>query len=322
MRAMTYEHYGSPVVLELRDAPVPTPGDRDLLIRVRAVSINASDWETLCGRPLYTRIGGPLRPRYPILGSDVAGVVESVGGRVKGYRAGDEVITDLLYHGFGGFADYVIAPDRAPIVHKPANLTFAEAATLPQAGVIALQALGNPPDGCRVLINGAGGGSGTFTLQLAKSRGASVTAVDNGYKADYLRSLGADGVIDYTVTDYTRTGDEYDHIVDLAGHRSLWSVRRALAPGGTYSLVGGSVSAILQGGALGPVISHLGSRRMRLVVIRPGAKALESVLGSVGEGSLRPVIDTVYPLEGLPAALSHVGEGRALGKVVVTVSED
>jgi NADPH:quinone reductase-like Zn-dependent oxidoreductase len=319
VKAIVYERYGPPDVLEMREVEKPTPGDRDILIRVEAVSVNRSDWEGLIGKPLYARMGGLRRPRRPILGSDVAGRVEAVGAAVVSFKPGDEVFGDVMYHGGSAFAEYVAVPETAPVAHKPPALTFAEASTLPQAAVIALQGTaGRIKPGDRVLVNGAGGGAGAFAVQMAKAAGAEVTGVDNGHKLDFMRSLGADHVHDYTQTDYTKTGARYDLILDLVCERSMIAVRRAVAPGGRYAVVGGSVRSLLSALVLGRVLST-GGRRIGVLMVRPNKEDLIRVADMVLAGVIRTTIERTYPLEGVPEALRHLGDGGALGKLVIEI---
>src|SRR5437870_5869086 len=231
MKAIVYRKYGPPDVLRLKEVERPTPTDDEVLIKVQAVSVNRSDWEILTGSPLYARIGGLLRPRHQILGSDIAGRVETAGRNVTLFQPGDEVFGDILGP-MGGFAEYVCAREKALAI-KPASMTFEEAAAIPQAAVIALQGSrdkGQVKPGQKVLINGAGGGAGTFALQLAKLYGAEVTGVDNTGKLDFMRSLGADHVIDYTREDFTSNGNQYDFILDLIAYRSAFDYARALKP--------------------------------------------------------------------------------------------
>ncbi|HKX75855.1 MAG TPA: NAD(P)-dependent alcohol dehydrogenase [Acidimicrobiia bacterium] len=317
MKAVVYERYGPPEVLQLREVDTPVPGHGDVLIKVMAASVNRSDWETLTGKPLYARIGGLLRPRHQILGSDIAGRVEAVGKSVESFRPGDEVFGDVMYHGASGFAEYVRVPQSAPLAHKPAGISYAQASTLPQAGVIALQGIeGHIKAGSGVLINGAGGGAGGFAVQMAKAAGAEVTAVDNPHKQDFLRSLGADSVIDYTQTDYTKTARPYDLILDLVCERSIFAIRRAVAPGGRYLVVGGSVRALLSAAIVGKLLAS-GGRRLGVLMVRPNQNDLVRLAEMVVAGELRPTIDRIYPLEEVPAALRRLGEGKVLGKVVI-----
>jgi len=303
----------------MRDVEIPAVGDRDVLIRVEAASVNRSDWEGLIGKPFYARMGGLRRPRQLILGSDVAGRVEEVGSAVESFRPGDEVFGDVMYHGGSTFAEYVCVPETAPIVHKPATVTFAEASTLPQSGLIALQGTsGRIGPGDRVLVNGAGGGTGAFAVLMAKTAGAEVTGVDNGPKQEFIRSLGADHVLDYTRTDYTKTGTSYDLILDLVCERSMFAIRRAVAPGGRYAVVGGSVPALLSAATVGRLLST-GGRRIGVLVARPNKEDLLRVGDMVAGGALRTTIQRTYPLDRVPDALRHLGEGRALGKLVIEI---
>ncbi|SNS73747.1 NADPH:quinone reductase [Asanoa hainanensis] len=314
MKAVTYDTYGPPSVLRFEDVDRPVPRADEVLVAVHAVSVNASDWETLIGRPLYSRIGGLRRPAVPILGSDIAGHVAAVGPAVTRFQVGDEVFGDNLERK-GGFAEYAIARERV-LAPKPAGLSFEEAAALPQSAVIAFQGIrGRVRPGQRVLVNGAGGGTGAYAIQLAKLDGAEVTAVDNAAKLDFMRAVGADHVVDYTTTDFTRAGSRYDLVLDLAGHHSVLDHRRALAPGGRYLWVGGSVGTLFQVLLAGPLVG-----RQRLLVVRNSPSDLLEMAALCLAGTVVTHIDRRFPLAEVPAALSHLGEGRALGKVVVTVT--
>ena len=244
MKAVVYERYGAPDVLRVEDVPIPSPAAGQVRVKIAATSINLSDWENLRGSPAYARIGGLRHPARRTLGSDIAGVVDDVGAGVTRFRTGDEVYGDNLAL-MGGFAEYAVAAE-ASLALKPTQLTFAEASTIPQAGAIALKGTERVVAGSRLLINGAGGGSGSFAIQLAKRLGAHVTGVDSAAKQDFMRSVGADDVIDYRRDDFTRTSQPYDLILDLVAHRSVFAYRRALAPGGRYRCVGGSVRALLR----------------------------------------------------------------------------
>ena len=299
---------------------MPVPLDDEVLIKLQAVSLNRSDWEGLIGKPLYARIGGLRKPRRHILGSDIAGRVEMVGRNVRQLQPGDAVFGDILWR-LGGFAEYVCARERS-LALKPAGLTFEEVATVPQAGVIALQGMrdkGQIRPGHKVLINGAGGGGGMFAVQLAKSYGAEVTGVDNTGKLDFMRSLGADHVIDYTREDFTRNGRQYDLILDLVAYRSVFAYRRALRPNGSYYAVGGSVATMFQIFLLGPLIKRITGKKIRYLVVQPNLKDMVYVAELCEAGKLVPVIDRRYPLSQVPEALRHLGEDRAKGKIVVTM---
>jgi NADPH:quinone reductase-like Zn-dependent oxidoreductase len=288
-----------------------------VLVRVAATSVNLSDWETLRGSPLYARIGGLRTPAHRTLGSDIAGRVETVGAGVTRFRPGDEVYGDNLALK-GGFAEYAVARASA-LDHKPQGLTFAEASTIPQAGAIAMQGTSGAGPGRRVLINGAGGGSGAFAIQLAKRAGAHVTGVDNAHKLDFMRSLGADEVIDYRSDDFTKSGARYDDILDLVAYRSVFAYRRALARGGRYRCVGGSVSTLLRVVTIGSIAGRLTRRRLGLLVAQQGPSQFGPLTNLCLEGHVSIHIDRTFALEEVPAALRHVGDGRALGKVVVEI---
>jgi NADPH:quinone reductase-like Zn-dependent oxidoreductase len=290
------------------------------LIKVRAVSVNRSDWEGLRGKPLYARIGGLLKPRHQRLGSDIAGRVEMAGRNIWRFQPGDEVFGDILPR-LGGFAEYVCARESA-LALKPPSMTFEEVAAIPQAAVIALQGIrdrGQVQPGEKVLINGAGGGAGTFAVQLAKMYGAEVTGVDNYGKLDFMRSLGADHVIDYTREDFTKNGKQYDLILDIVAHRSVFAYKRALRPNGSYFLAGGSVATILQILFLGPWIRRTTGKKIRVLAVRPNIEDLDFMKELIEAGKVTPVIDRTYPLSEVPEAMGYVGEGHAQGKVVISV---
>lgn len=315
MKAAVYDRYGGPDVLRIDQMPVPVPGDGQVVVKVAATSINLSDWECLRGSPAYSRIGGLRTPKNRVLGSDIAGVVHAVGVGVTRFATGDEVYGDNLAL-MGGFAEYALAPEKA-LAHKPSELSFAEASTIPQAGVIALQGTAGAAAGRRLLINGAGGGSGSFAIQLGKRAGAHVTAVDNGRKLDHMRGLGADEVIDYRANDFTRGHGQFDVILDLVAHRSVFAYRRALARGGRYRCAGGSVRALLRILTIGSVSSLLTGRRMGVLVVKMGPTHFEPMARLCAAGDVRICIDRTFTLDQVPEALAYHGEGQALGKVVV-----
>ena len=323
MKAIVYHEYGSPDVLKLEEVQKPTPAYNQLLIKVLAASINRSDWEGLIGRPLYARIGGLFKPGNKILGSDIAGIVEAVGKDVKQFKPGDEVFGLMMNYG-GGFAEYVCTSGKA-LALKPVGMTFDEAAAIPQAAFIALQGIrekGQVLPGQKVLINGAGGGTGTFAIQLAKLAGAEVTGVDNAEKLELMRSLGADHVIDYTKEDFTKNGQQYDLILDVIAYRSVFAYRRALAPNGTYFMAGGSVATIFQMLLLGPWIRRTTGKKIRLLVVQTDSKDLVYITELIESGKVKLVIDKRYPLSETDEALRYLGEGHAKGKIVLTVEHD
>jgi NADPH:quinone reductase-like Zn-dependent oxidoreductase len=316
VRAVVYDRYGSPDVLRVDDVPMPSPGAGQVLVNVAATSVNLSDWECLRGSPLYARLGGLRSPARRTLGSDIAGYVDAAGEGVTSFRPGDEVYGDNLALK-GGFAEYAVAAESA-LSPKPPELTFAEASTIPQAGAIALQGTEGATAGRRVLVNGAGGGSGSFAIQLAKRLGAHVTGVDNAGKLDFMRSLGADHVIDYRNEDFTRGNQSYDLILDLVAHRSVFAYRRALARDGRYRCVGGSVRALLRVVTIGWIAGQLTNRRMGVLAVKEGPAHFEPLADLCVAGEVSIQIDRTFGLGDVPEALSYVGEGRALGKVVVT----
>jgi len=321
MKAIVYERYGSPDVLELKEVEKPVPKDNEILIKVYAASVNDWDWGLLRGKPFVNRLlFGLLKPKIKILGVDIAGQVEAVGRNVKKFQPGDEVFGDLSGCGWGGFAEYVCALENA-LSLKPASITFEQAAAVPQAAVLALQGLRDKRQiqpGQKILINGAGGGAGTFAVQIAKSFGAEVTGVDSTSKLDMMRSIGADQVIDYTREDFTKNGQRYDLILDFAAYHSIFDYKRALSPKGIYVMVGGSSARIFQVMFLGPWISMTGSKKMGILMHKPN-KDLAFMKELFEAGKVVPIIDRRYPLNETAEALRYFGEGHARGKVVITV---
>jgi NADPH:quinone reductase-like Zn-dependent oxidoreductase len=315
MKAVVYDRYGPPEVLRLEEVPTPSPGTRQVLVEVAATSVNRSDWECLVGSPMYARIGGLRAPARRTLGSDIAGRVAAVGSDVTRFRPGDEVYGESP---MGGFAEFAVASESA-LALKPEELTFAEASTLPQAGAIALQGAAGAGPGKRMLINGAGGGSGSFAIQLAKLAGAHVTGVDNAGKLEFMRSLGADEVIDHGSQDFTRS-EPSDLVLDLVAHRSVFAYRRALAPGGRYLCVGGTVRTLLRVVTIGAIIGRLTGRRLGLLMVKSGPSHFQPLAERCVSGDVRIHIGRSYQLDEVPQALADVGEGRALGKVVVEVA--
>jgi len=323
MQAIVYHEYGPPNVLKLQEVEKPTPRDDQIRVKVYAVSVNRSDWEGLIGKPLYARMGGLLKPANPILGSDVAGRVEMVGKDNKEFQPGDAVFGEMEdYH--NGFAEYVCTRGKS-WAHKPASMTFEQAAAIPQAGVIALQGIRDKAQlqpGQKVLINGAGGGAGSIAVQLAKNSGAEVTGVDNTGKLDFMRSLGVDHVIDYTREDFTRNRKQYDFILDLIAYRSSFAYARALKPNGSYYAVGGSVATFLQFLLLGPWIRRTSGKKIRLLAVQRNRKDLEAITELCESGKVRLNIDKQYLLREVPEALRYFGEERTKGKIVITVASE
>jgi len=328
VKAALRARYGPPDVVELRDVERPVPADGQVLVRVRAASVNRADLDGLQPRPALARAFLGLRaPRNRRLGIDVAGVVESVGAEVKRFQSGDAVFGDLFAFGQGAFAEYVCARERA-FETIPAGMTFEAAATLPHSAILALQGLRLPrgrsiKPGDRVLIVGASGNVGPFAVQIAKSLGAEVTGVCSAGKVDFVRSLGADHVIDYTKVDYTSTGERYDWILDTDSHHSIFRVRNALRPDGVYITLGGEVGRLFQGLILGPLTSMRSDRWTGLMLWwKPfNAADVATLKDLIAAGKLAPAIDRQYPLSGVVEALRYVDEGHAKGKVVITITK-
>ena len=323
MKAIVYTKYGLPDVLQLKEVEKPTPKDDEVLVKVHAASVNDWDWGLLRGKPFMSLIPGLLKPKYKILGGDIAGRVEAAGRNVKQFHPGDDVFGDLCQCGWGGFAEYVCARENA-LTLKPGSMSFEEAAAIPQAAMLALRGLrykGRIQPGQKVLINGAGGGAGTFAVQIAKSFGAEVTGVDSTRKLEMMRSIGADQVIDYTKTDFTKNGQHYEFILDFAAHHSIFDYKRALSPKGIFVVVGGSTARIFQAVFLGALISMTGGKKMGLLMHKPN-EDLAFMIELFEAGKVVPVIDRRYPLSEVPEALRYFGEGQAKGKLVITVEHN
>ncbi len=319
MKAIVYHKYGSPDVLRLEDIPKPKPNDDEVLVKVHAVSINSWDWDMLTGSPLeYRFISGLLKPKSNKLhGCDIAGKVEAIGTNVRQFQVGDEVFGDLSEGGWGAFAEYVCAGEDE-VTHKPSTMTFEQAACLSHGGNLAVQGLidfGRIKSGQKVLINGAGGSTGTLALQIAKLFDVEITAVDHTVKLDMMRDLGADQVIDYTKNDFTGNGLQYDLIFDVKTDRSAADYKRALRPDGTYVTVGGMTSRVLQILLFGKL-----SRKHKMHVVGYTAnKDLNYLVELFAAGKLKPCIDKYFPLEETAEAFRYFGEGRFKGKIVVTL---
>lgn len=320
MKAMVYGKYGQPEVLRLEEVEKPSPNDDEVMVKVHASSINDWDWGLLRGKPLVNRIPGIKSPSNLILGCDVAGVVEATGKNITKFQPGDEVYGDLSGNGFGCFAEYVCSRENALAI-KPASMTFEQAAATPQASGLAMQGLfdiAQVKPGQQVLINGAGGGAGSFMVQIAKSLGAEVTGVDSTIKLEMMRSIGADHVMDYTKEDFTKTGQRYDLILDNAAHHSPFDHRRALNPNGAYAMLGGGSWRIFQGISVGSLISIFGNRKIRMVFLKSN-KHLEAFKELFEAGKVVPTIDKIYPLSDLTDAFRYFGNSLQTGKIVITV---
>lgn len=324
MKAIVRDKYGPPDVLRLEEVPTPTPAANEVLVEVHAAAVNRADWEILRGTPLWVRLVGfgLTRPRAPILGSNLAGSIAAIGGTVSEFDVGDDICGDILNHGLGAFAEYVCVPEDAVIVRKPANLTFEEAASVPEAGLIALRAIrdkGQLESGRKVLINGAGGGAGTFAIQLAKSIGSEVTGVDSSEKLDLMRALGADHVVDYTQEDFSRHNTRYDLILDVVGIRPIRSWKRLLRPEGIYLAAGGTVAQVLKTLLVGAWVSWTTAMRMGVLAVKYDKAQLAAVMELLESGQIAATIDRSYPLQSVPDAFRYLGAGQSKGKVVITM---
>lgn len=324
MKAIVFTQYGSPDKLELREIPTPMPKANEVLVRVHASSINSWDWEYMHGTPFVNRLMfGLLKPKpgKQSLGADIAGTVEAVGEQATRFKTGDEVFGDL-WDSWGGFAEQACAPETS-LELKPVNASFEEAATVPQAGVLALQGIrkaGRLKPGQKVLINGAGGGVGSFAIQLAKLSGAEVTGVDNPQKLDFMRSLGADHVIDYSRVDFAKTGERFDLIVDCQCYRSMFDNLRALTADGSYAMIGGSMLRVVQLWCLG-LIAPLMREHKKLELVTDGPnKGLAELKELIEAGKLASVIDRSYSLSEVPEALRYFGTGLHTGKISIRIN--
>ena len=325
MKAAIQDRYGSPDVVRVVDVDRPVPTADQVLVRVRAASVNRADLDGLGPRPGFIRpVIGLRAPRNTRMGIDVAGVVESVGANVTRFRPGDEVFGDMFVDGQGAFAEYVCAKEKA-FETMPTGMGFEEASTLPHSAILAIQGLRlrngrTPRPGDKVLIDGASGNVGPFAVQIAKSMGAEVTGVSSTAKMDLVLSLGADHVLDYTKVDYTKEGERYDWIVDTDSHHSILSVRRALKPHGVYVTLGGTSLPIFAGMLVGPLISRFSDRWSGLMLWWKPFKTedVATLKELIAAGKLKPVIDRRYPLSEVVDALRWVNDGHARGKVVIT----
>ena len=320
MKAVIYTQYGGPEVLQVKEIEKPFPKDDEVLIKVHAASINDWDWGLLEGDFVNRMLNGLFKPKRKILGSDIAGRIESIGKNVTRFKTGDDVYGDLSGQ-WGGFAEYVCGRETS-LALKPVNMRFEEAAAIPQAAMLAVQGLidkGKIKPGQKLLMNGAGGGVGTFALQIAKTFGIEVTGVDKTNKLDMLRSLGFDHVIDFTKEDFTRNGLRYDLILDVKTNRPMRDYLRALNPEGIYVTVGGNMSRLLQALFLGPWISRFNKKHIRIVALKPN-KDLDYMNNLFEAGKVKPVIDGTYRMDEIQKAFELFGRGDHKGKLVLVIN--
>ncbi|MBE2193739.1 MAG: NAD(P)-dependent alcohol dehydrogenase [Anaerolinea sp.] len=323
MKAIVYTEYGSPEVLRLQEVEKPTPSADEVLVKVHAVSLTKGDRYLMRGTPFLLRMeSGLRRPKKQILGMDIAGTVEAVGANITQFKVGDAVYLDNTKN-LGGLAEYVCASPQTMAL-KPASISFEEVSTVPSAAITALQGLrdyGALCAGQSVLIVGASGGVGTYAVQIAKSLGATVTAVCSTRHLDKARALGADAVIDYTQEDFARSGKRYDLVLAVNGFRSLGDYRRVLKPGGIYVSAGGTMRQIFAAILLGPVVSLLGRKKMRSMgTVKPNAADLVYMNNLLEQGKVKAVVDRCYPLSETAEAMRFFESGRVQGRVVIHIA--
>ena len=315
MRALIQDRYGPAAAVRLGERPVPEPAAGEVLVRVRAASLNGSDRENLVGRPFYARLGGLRRPRHPVPGSDVAGVVVSLGSGVTGLAPGDEVFGELRGYR-GALAEHAVTV-AGMLARKPAGLSFAQAAAIPQAGCIALRATAGLRAGERLLVNGAGGSGGAFVLALARHLGAHTIGVDRSDKAEHMLRVGALETIDFQAHDWADDRSSHDRIVDLVGHRAPHRVHRALRPGGAYLVVGGHTRVLLATAVTGPLLGRATGKRVGVLTVPQSRALLEEVAGILTARDVDLAIERIYPFDEAPAALARLAAGDTRGKLVV-----
>lgn len=320
MKVIFYSKYGSPDVLQIKEVEKPVPADKEVLVKVHAASINSWDWDMIRGKPFVVRMWGLFKPKYKIPGCDMAGVVESVGKNVKKFKAGDEVFGDMCQSGFGAFAEYKCARENA-LGLKSAQMSFEQAAAIPQAAMMALQSLRDKVQiqpGQKLLINGAGGAVGTFAVQIAKLYEAEVTGVDHPDKFEMMRSIGYDHVIDYTKEDFTKSGKRYDFILDVRTDRSIFSYARALNRHGVYLTVGGSLPRIFGAFFFKPWVAWIRKKHYSMVAMKAN-QDLAYMNELVETGKVKPVVGSTYKLEETAEAFRLFSKGKQKGKIVITI---
>lgn len=323
MKAMVYYKYGSVKNFIKKELPKPIPKEGEVLIRVRATSINSWDWDLLQGKPWMIRLGGLFKPSTNILGSDVAGVVDAIGKGVTRFKVGDKVFGELVDDNWGGFAEYTCARETT-LTLMPNNLTFVEAASFPQGACMAYKAVTSGigiQKGDKVLVNGAGGGCGSFAVQFAKLMGAEVTGVDRADKFDFMKSIGADHLIDYKTQNYANTSESYDFIIDMIMHNSLYDIEGILNPSGRFRVVGGKTGRLLQSFTRGKRLSSKTGKDLALLVAKANYK-LDEIKVMIEREEIKPYVDKVFTLDQVPEAMQYIGDGNVKGKIVVQVSED
>lgn len=323
MKAIVTEQYGSPEkVLALREIEQPVPKENEVLIKVQATAVNDYDWGMVRGKPgVYRLLFGLFKPKYPIAGMELSGVVEGIGAKVEQWKVGDAVYGDISQYGFGTFAEYLCIHEKA-VVRKPEAFSFEEAAAIPHAALLALQALkdmGGIAPGQKVLINGGGGGVGTLGLHLAKHYGCEVTGVDAGEKLEMMQSIGFDHVIDYQKENFTKNGTQYDLILDCKTNQSAFAYLRALKPNGKYVTVGGTPGSLISLLFWGKIVSLFSSKKLQILALKPN-EGLEYIEELFTQNKIKCVMDGPYALEEIPRLIRYFGEGKHKGKVVIKMN--
>jgi len=325
MKAVVTDSYGSPAVLKLEDVPTPVPKAKEVLIKVHAASLNAADWHVLRADPFLVRLMfGFFKPKFRILGADMAGTVQAVGPGVTQFKPGDKVYGDQAFHTMGAFAEYACGHEDL-FAHKPTNLSFEQAAAVPLAGVTALQGLrnlGRIETGKKVLINGSSGGVGTFAVQIAKAYGAEVTAVCSTRNVDQARTLGADYVIDYTQQNFTQNGKQYDLILAANGYHPISKYKQSLSAGGIYVMIGGAYAQMWEAISRGPWLSMFGDRKITRLDAKGNGDDLRTLKDLIEAGKVTPVIEKMFSLEQVADGLRYLEEGHAQGKIVIQVAKE
>ncbi|MCU4163814.1 NAD(P)-dependent alcohol dehydrogenase [Carboxylicivirga caseinilyticus] len=322
MKAVTYSKYGGPEQLTLKEVMLPTPKEDEVMIRVKSASINSRDWDMLTGRPkIYRLLFGFPKPKYPIIGTDIAGIVEGVGENVTEFKTGEKVYGANPDGGYGAFAEFITLPQNK-VIHIPANMSMNEAAAIPEAGLLAYQALnynGAIRPGQSVLINGAGGGAGTYAIQMAKAMGALVTAVDSGEKSQAMIDLGADQVLDFKQTNFASGNDKYDLIIDFVATRSFFNVRKKLNAKGAYVAVGGKVGKIISLSLLSLLLPKSKAKKVSILAYVMNKSQLAEINEMYLQGQIKPRIDKVFSLSDTANAMKYFSEGTFIGKIVIKI---
>ncbi len=319
MKAIFCSHYASPEELEVKEVPTPIPGKHEVLVKIKATAINDYDWGMVRGKPyLYRLIFGLTKPKRPIAGMELSGVIEEIGEGVTQFKKGDAVYGDISEYGFGSFAEYIAIHEKA-LVLKPEDMSFEEATAIPHAALLAYQGLvekGKIQKGQKILINGAGGGVGTFALQIAKLYDAKVTGVDTGEKLQNMKAIGYDEIIDYKKENFTKRGERYDLILDAKTSQPTWAYLKALKPKGKYVTVGGTAGDLILFALSSGLLSLLTRKKFLLVALQPN-QGLDHINQFYAEGEKKPTIDGPYSFEEIPRLIQYFGEGKHTGKVVI-----